>query len=333
VALKRIRPDKLHPAARRRFLREAALTARLEHPGIVPIYGLGEDDAGPFYTMPFIRGRTLQEAIEEFHRDESLRRDPGRRSLRFRELLQQFVAACNTVAYAHDQGVVHRDLKPSNLMLGPYGETLVLDWGLAKRLGDDGGAAEAEAEGVASAPGPWSEAVTATGEVLGTPQYMSPEQARGEPAGPAGDIFCLGLVLYAILMGRSAFEAASFRGGDPLQAVREAAIVPPRAGSASAPRVGGDLPKGACGAGGGPLCHGAGAGRGCDALAGRRAGECLAGAGVDAGAAVGAAAPHGGGGGGGGAGGGRWRLCLARAAAGGAGRAVRPCARRGDGAA
>src|SRR5262249_43533239 len=155
-----------------RFLREAALTARLQHPGIVPIYGLGEDDAGPFYTMPFIRGRTLQEAINAFHGDAALGRDPGRRRLRFRELLQRLVAACSTVAYAHDQQVVHRDLKPSNLMLGPYGETLVLDWGLAKRLGGDGPAAEAEAEGVAPSPGASSEAVTATGEVVGTPQYM-----------------------------------------------------------------------------------------------------------------------------------------------------------------
>src|SRR5262249_54023633 len=137
-----IRPDKLHGPARRRFLREAALTARLQHPGIVPIYGLGEDEDGPFYTMPFIEGQTLQQAIHAFHGDDSLRRDPGRRRLKFRGLLQQFIAACNTVAYAHDQGVVHRDLKPSNVMLGPYGETLVLDWGLAKRLGSDDAGAE-----------------------------------------------------------------------------------------------------------------------------------------------------------------------------------------------
>jgi eukaryotic-like serine/threonine-protein kinase len=226
VALKRIRPDKLHGAARRRFLREAALTARLQHPGIVPVYGLGEDDDGPFYAMPLIQGRTLQEAIAAFHADESLRRDAGRRRLRFRELLQQFVAACNTVAYAHDQGVVHRDLKPSNLMLGLYGETLVLDWGLAKSVaGDD---ASTEAGGEAPSPGPSPDELTATGVVLGTPQYMSPEQARGEPVGPAGDIFGLGLVLYAILTGRSAFDESSFRGADPLKAVREAAIVPPR---------------------------------------------------------------------------------------------------------
>jgi tetratricopeptide (TPR) repeat protein/tRNA A-37 threonylcarbamoyl transferase component Bud32 len=226
VALKRIRPDKLHETARRRFLREAAITARLQHPGIVPIYGLGQDEAGPFYTMPFIQGQTLQVAIDAFHGDESLRRDPTRRGLRLRGLLQQFIAACNTVAYAHDQAIVHRDLKPSNVMLGPYGETLVLDWGLAKRTGSD--EATRESQGDAPSPSPSSEDVTATGEVLGTPQYMSPEQAKGEPAGPASDIFNLGLVLCAILTGKSAFEESSFRGVDRLKPVREAAIVPPR---------------------------------------------------------------------------------------------------------
>jgi tetratricopeptide (TPR) repeat protein len=120
---------------------------------------------------------------------------------------------------------VHRDLKPSNVMLGPYGETLVMDWGLAKSVGE---AATSEGDGGSPSPAPEAEELTATGVVLGTPQYMSPEQARGEPVGPAGDIFGLGLILYAILTGKSAFEESSFRGVDPLQAVREAAIVPPR---------------------------------------------------------------------------------------------------------
>jgi tetratricopeptide (TPR) repeat protein/tRNA A-37 threonylcarbamoyl transferase component Bud32 len=235
VALKRIRPDRLHDVARWRFLREAALTARLQHPGIVPIYGLGRDESGPFYTMPFIEGRTLQEAIGAFHGEGSPRLDPGGRGLRLRELLQHFIAACNTVAYAHDRGVVHRDLKPSNLMLGPYGETLVMDWGLAKRFG--AGEAPGEGAGDAPSPDPSSEDVTETGEVLGTPQYMSPEQARGEPAGPAGDIFSLGLVLYGILTGKSAFDESSLRGPDRLRAVRDAAIVPPRRRDPRLPRA------------------------------------------------------------------------------------------------
>ena len=232
VALKRIRPDKLHEAARRRFLREAAITARLQHPGIVPIYGLGQDEDGPFYTMPFIEGQTLQEAIDAFHGDEASRRDPGRRALEFRGLLQRFIAACNTMAYAHDQGVVHRDLKPSNIMLGPYGETLVMDWGLAKRLGTDD--AGGEAEGDAPSPSPSPDALTATGAVLGTPHYMSPEQARGEPTGPASDVFSLGLILYAILTGRSPYADAVLQGGDLLGAVREASGRRRRAGGTRA---------------------------------------------------------------------------------------------------
>ena len=235
VALKRIRPDKLHDAARHRFLREAAITARLQHPGIVPIYGLGQDDDGPFYTMPFIQGQTLQEAIDGFQGDDSLGGDPGRRSLKFRGLLQQFITVCNTVAYAHDRGIVHRDLKPSNIMLGPYGETLVMDWGLAKRLERDGSVSESEED--APSPSSSPEDLTADGIVLGTPRYMSPEQAKGQPAGPASDIFSLGLILYAILTGKSAFDEASLRSADSLKAVREAAVVPPRRRDPSVPQA------------------------------------------------------------------------------------------------
>jgi len=226
VALKRIRPDKLHAVARQRFLREAAITARLQHPGIVPIYGLGQDDDGPFYTMPLIQGQTLHEAIQAFHGDESLLRDFGQRSLSLRRLLQRFLTVCDTVAYAHDQGVVHRDLKPLNIMLGPYGETLVMDWGLAKPIGVDDSAAEAGWDG--PSPSPSRDDLTATGAILGTPQYMSPEQAQGLPAVPASDVFSLGLILYAILTGKPAFDDASFRGADPLKAVRDAVVLPPR---------------------------------------------------------------------------------------------------------
>jgi serine/threonine-protein kinase len=235
VAIKRIRPDRLHGAARQRFLREAAITAGLQHPGIVPIYGLGQDEDGPFYTMPFIQGQTLQEAIEGLYGDESLRRDAGRRSLEFRSLLQRFIAVCNTVAYAHDQGVVHRDLKPSNIMLGPYGETLVMDWGLAKSFAEDGPVDESNREARSTSPSP--DHLTATGAVLGTPQYMSPEQAKGQPAEPASDIFSLGIILYAILTGKSPYENAGPGGADPLREVRDVAIVPPRDRDPRLPRA------------------------------------------------------------------------------------------------
>jgi serine/threonine protein kinase len=144
VALKRIQPAQNHaPERRRRFLREAELTSRLEHPGIVPVYGLGRDAGGrSCYAMRLIRGESLREAIDRCHssppaeRTDSPRRDRPRASSAFelRQLLTRFVGVCNAVAYAHSAGVVHRDLKPSNIMLGPYGETLVVDWGLAKEL-------------------------------------------------------------------------------------------------------------------------------------------------------------------------------------------------------
>ena len=190
--VKRVRPDKLRDATPSRFLREVAITARLQHPGIVPIYGLGHDENGPFYIMPFIEGRTLQEAIDELHADESPQDKAARRSLKFRSLLQQFITVCNTIAYVHDQGVVHRDLKPSNIMLGPYGETLVMDWGLAKWFG--GGGAVPDLDGDAPSPSLSPDDLTASGTVMGTPRYMSPEQAKGESADPPSDIFNLGLI-------------------------------------------------------------------------------------------------------------------------------------------
>ena len=114
-------------------MREAEITGRLEHPGIVPVYGLGRyPDGRPFYAMRFIQGENLKEAIERFHEAEASGRDPGERILALRKLLRRFLDVCNAVDYAHSRGVLHRDLKPANIMLGPYGETLVVDWGLAK---------------------------------------------------------------------------------------------------------------------------------------------------------------------------------------------------------
>src|SRR5205807_7195787 len=114
-------------ASRQRFLLEAEITGGLEHPGIVPVYGLGTYGNGrPYYAMRLIRGDSLKEAIAGFHADESLRADPGARALALQKLLRRFLDVCNAIEYAHRRGVLHRDLKPSNVMVGKYGETLVV---------------------------------------------------------------------------------------------------------------------------------------------------------------------------------------------------------------
>ena len=138
VALKQIKSESADdPDSRARFLLEAEVTGRLEHPGIVPVYGLGFDGQGrPYYAMRFVRGITLDEAIATFHKADSAGgRDPRERTLELRQLLGRFVSVCHTMAYAHSRGVLHRDLKPANVLLGPYNETLIVDWGLAKVLG------------------------------------------------------------------------------------------------------------------------------------------------------------------------------------------------------
>src|SRR5271166_6594330 len=137
VALKQIKGDNADdPDSRARFLLEAEVTGRLEHPGIVPVYGLGFDDQGrPYYAMRFVRGITLDEAIARFHgADAGHDQNAPEQTLELRRLLGRFVSVCHTMAYAHSRGVLHRDLKPANVLLGPYNETLIVDWGLAKVL-------------------------------------------------------------------------------------------------------------------------------------------------------------------------------------------------------
>ena len=207
VALKEIQARHADNAeSRQRFLLEAEITGRLEHPGIVPVYGLGSyADGRPFYAMRFIKGDSLKDAIDRFHADESVKFDPGKRALELRQLLGRFQDVCNAIAYAHSKGVLHRDLKPDNVMLGNYGETLVVDWGLAKAIG-----AREEVTPTGSMTlrlsGPES-GLTQAGHVLGTPQYMSPEQASGQNAELtlASDVYSLGATLYHLLTGRAPF--------------------------------------------------------------------------------------------------------------------------------
>ncbi len=173
-----------------RLRREARITAALDHPAIVPVYDFGEDSEGrPHFVMRLVRGRSLGEAIGEAqtYSDRLL-------------LLRNFLTVVEAVAFAHHAGVVHRDLKPDNILVGPWGETQVMDWGLARTLNDD------DWEAVVS-----RDFRTRAGAILGTPAYMSPEQASGEDIGPGVDVWALGAVLYELLSGARAFRGPSQR--------------------------------------------------------------------------------------------------------------------------
>ncbi len=213
VALKRIRDCYAYePAHRRRFLREAEITARLQHPGIVPVYGLTWDEQGrPCYAMRFIEGESLQDALQRFHEGAGPSHRGGFAGVEFRQLLQRFVAVCNAVAYAHSRGIVHRDLKPANVMLGRYAETLVVDWGLARPVERTEAERASGEESLAPANDLGPEQ-TAAGHALGTPAYMSPEQAAGawDELGPPADIFSLGATLYAILTGQPPYAGSAY---------------------------------------------------------------------------------------------------------------------------
>jgi eukaryotic-like serine/threonine-protein kinase len=201
-----------------RVLVEAEIAGGLEHPGIVPVYSVGSYPNGrPYYAMRLVRGDSLKDTVAAFHADATLKRDPGRRSLELRKLLRRFLDVCNAMEYAHSRGVLHRDLKPSNIIVGKHGETLVVDWGLAKAVGrpDPGAPSEERTLVPSSASG---SAETLPGSALGTPAFMSPEQASGDldRIGPRSDVYSLGATLYVLLTGRPPFE------GDDVGVVLEA---------------------------------------------------------------------------------------------------------------
>ncbi len=236
VALKELRPDRSdNDALLRRFFQEARITGQLDHPGVVPVYELARSDVSadggrPYYTMRFVRGRTLSEAVADYHRERTAGK-PRRSELL--TLIQAFVGVCNTVAFAHSRNVIHRDLKGTNIVLGEFGEVILLDWGLAKLI-DDGGQAEPEAPFDPAATAPyvgqvgWAENdLTAAGAVLGTPSFMAPEQAEGraDRIGRRTDVYGLGAILYEILAGQPPFSGESTQ--DVLRKVREQPPAPP----------------------------------------------------------------------------------------------------------
>ena len=219
VALKELRPERATlPTHRARFLQEARITGQLEHPGIVPVYELAvrAADQQPFYTMRFVKGRTLSETARAWHQTR-VRGQAG--LLDLVPLLNAFITVCNTVAYAHSRRVIHRDLKGENVVLGDFGEVVVLDWGLAK-LVDQKDAADVTAIEVDHA-GPIDIGLTVQGQAMGTPGYMAPEQASGrvDIIDRRTDIYGLGAILYEVLTGHPPFAGPDTR--EVLRKVRE----------------------------------------------------------------------------------------------------------------
>jgi WD40 repeat protein/serine/threonine protein kinase len=224
VALKELLQHGAHAQAR--FVREALITAKLQHPAIVPVYEAGQWPSGePFYAMKKISGKTLDAAIAACP------------TLAERmSLLPNVVAVADAISYAHSEGVIHRDLKPANVLVGSFGETVVVDWGLAKQFSEPEPGRDAESAWATDLEAT-NEGLTVAGSVVGTPSYMSPDQARGIPADTRSDVYALGAILYHLVTGKMPYAGLS--GSYLLQLLRSS--VPPKSVEILEPRTAPDL--------------------------------------------------------------------------------------------
>ena len=232
VAYKRMRTN--GEPIQERFFSEAQITGQLEHPGVVPVHELGRDaDGNPFYVMRLVQGKTFKDVIAEAHAE--MAHDPKSRELSWLKLLEVFLALCRTVAYAHHRGVIHRDIKPDNIMIGTYGETLVVDWGLAKVL-DAPDLSASRCVSVLRSGGADSTA-TQDGNVLGSPPYMSPEMAEGRigEEDVKTDIYLLGATLYQLLTNRPPRHGSSRE--EIINLARTTPPTPPRTVNPAVPRA------------------------------------------------------------------------------------------------
>jgi serine/threonine-protein kinase len=193
VAIKRIRPEALDEDAILRFTSEVQSVGRLEHPGIVPVHDVGRDDGGFFLVMKYVEGETLEDVIAKLRKGEP--RYLERYTMEFRAEL--FIQLCHAVEFAHARGYIHRDIKPANVMVGPYGEVMLMDWGLAKKISETGAVTEMY-DRKPTGQDPFG---TLLGHAIGTPAYMAPEQARGEHDATDGraDIYSLCAVFFELL--------------------------------------------------------------------------------------------------------------------------------------
>lgn len=228
IALKRIRSDLTeHVQMHNRFLKEARITAQLTHPSIIPIYAIQAQDHQSYYTMPYVEGETLKQIL----RMARLREKQGEKADdiggAIPALVRIFLNICQAIAYAHSKWVLHRDIKPENIIVGKYGEVLILDWGLAKLIHPAKASPDEEGEEIPPHP---LHHLTMVGKVVGTVSYMAPERAMGNPATFQTDIYSLGVILYQILTLRHPFKRGTlqqFRENMHLEVLRDPSEVAP----------------------------------------------------------------------------------------------------------